>query len=129
MFADPGARQLGAVSAYYGEVCAAALARWLDTYLLPEEPGVPPALALAFGPHREGPAALALAVGLVGQALTQWPGEPVLHRVVCGALLPALTRRPGLCAHLVATPAWGEVRCPPFPPGGLRLTPSVTPAL
>ena len=115
-------------------MCGRALARWLDTYLLPEvspaarmdagaesrrewkgregqgapgesrgangtrpgaesrrangsggltsrgpsqEPGVPPALALAFGPRREGPAALALAVGFAGQALTQWPGEPV----------------------------------------------------
>ena len=38
---------------------------------------MPPALALAFGPRREGPAALALAVGFAGQALTQWPGEPV----------------------------------------------------
>ena len=43
---------------------------------------MPPALALAFGPRREGPAALALAVGFAGQALTQWPGEPVRPYII-----------------------------------------------
>ncbi|PRW50955.1 exportin-4 isoform X1 [Chlorella sorokiniana] len=90
------------------EVAAASLARWADTYLMPQEAPGSPALAAAFGAGSPGGGQAAqLLVSLVLAGLTGYPGERALHEVVCGQLLHALVRRPAVCAALLDSPAWG----------------------
>lgn len=69
------------------EVAAGSLARWADTYLMPEEAAGSPALAAAFGAGSQGGAQAAqLLISLALAALTRYPGEKALHEVglLCG---------------------------------------------
>ncbi|KAI7838545.1 hypothetical protein COHA_007688 [Chlorella ohadii] len=92
------------------EVSAASLARWADTYLMPQEQPGSPALASAFGAGSPGGGQAAqLLVSLVLAGLTGYPGERALHEVVCGQLLHSLVRRPAVCAALLDTAAWGSL--------------------
>lgn len=65
------------------EVCVAALARWCDTYLLPEE-ALPPALEQALGPMALE--ILDMAVQVANTCLVQYPGETTLHGQVGDSL-------------------------------------------
>ncbi len=61
---------------------AASLARWADTYLMPQEQPGSPALASAFGAGSPGGGQAAqLLVSLVLAGLTGYPGERALHEV------------------------------------------------
>lgn len=89
------------------EVVALALARWADTYLMPEEPPPSPALAAAYGQQAASAAAAAhLLAGLALAALSRYPGERALHAAAAGGLLAAATRRAALAAALAGAPAW-----------------------
>lgn len=64
------------------EVAAASLARWADTYLMPQEAAGSPALAAAFGAGSPGGGQAAqLLVSLALAGLTSYPGERALHEV------------------------------------------------
>lgn len=91
------------------EVAAASLARWADTYLMPED-CPPPALAAAFGAgSAAGGQAAHMLVSLALAALTRYPGERTLHEVVCAHLLAGLVRRRAVCAALLEAPAWAAL--------------------
>lgn len=75
------------------EVAAASLARWADTYLIPED-SAPPALAAAFGSGSAGGAQAAqMLVSLVLASLTSYPGEKALHEVSCTGCQRGMTGR------------------------------------
>jgi hypothetical protein len=93
------------------------LARWADTYLIPEDSGgslhhatqsaVPPKLAQAFGEASGGgAAALGMLVSVVTAALLFWPGETEVQAEATTTLLPVLVRRRALCRHLASMDAW-----------------------
>lgn len=64
------------------EVAAASLARWADTYLMPEEAPGSPTLAAAFGAGSPGGGQAAqMLVSLALAGLTGYPGERALHEV------------------------------------------------
>lgn len=63
------------------EVCVGALARWVDTYLLPEEP-LPDALEASLGAAGAAPAIQDACVQIVAACLSLYPGEAELHRQV-----------------------------------------------
>jgi len=75
---DPAARRV--VSPRLLEVASSAAARWLRTYLIPEEE-LPKPLAEAFGVGGGGPRILETLVKVSMEILREWPGEVQLHLV------------------------------------------------
>lgn len=139
---DPAAR--AAISARLMEALCWALARWADTYLMPEDvggslyaaarraeggsgaSGIPTFSAYS----DEGRQALEALLRVASVSLSGWPGETALAREAAGTLLPVLTRRKALCRALVSSRHWEElvsaaaVRAAPLdtlPPDTLRL--------
>lgn len=133
-----------AISARLMEALCWALARWADTYLMPEDVGgsLYAAARRAEGSGSngglptfsaftdEGKRALEALLRVASAALSGWPGEAALAREAAGTLLPVLTRRKALCKALVASRHWEElvsaaaVRAAPLdtlPPDTLRL--------
>ena len=132
---DEGARR--ALSPRLMETLAWGTARWVDTYLMPEDTGgslhaaifAGQALGLRGDEGGEGrvyrganktrPAAFSEAGGggraldallrVAYTALTAWPGEGALQRTVASVLLPALTRRRALCRACVSLPMWAQI--------------------
>lgn len=92
------------------EVAAAALARWLDTYLLGDDEDMPPALAAQYGPGSADAArALDVVVQVASRCLLAFPGEVTLHRQVCTVLLPTLVKRRLRCSVLVGLASWQQL--------------------
>ena len=91
------------------EAALAAFARWLDTYVAPEEP-LPPACApLSHAEQLPEASVLSLAVHIVAAVLQCYPQEQDLHTVAIRNLLHCLVNRPGRCAAVCQLPAWSEL--------------------
>ena len=128
---DSNAR--GALSPRLLETTIWALARWADTYLIPEDAGgnLHAAVYAAAGGVRRGAEianklsesgggmfsernggiqALDLLVQIGTKALSDWPGETSLHRTAGFVLFPVLTRRKMLLKHLTTLPSWATLR-------------------
>ncbi|GAX80807.1 hypothetical protein CEUSTIGMA_g8243.t1 [Chlamydomonas eustigma] len=104
---QPSAR--AALSPRLMEAATWALARWCDTYLLPEEP-LPGNLQVLYG-AADGPASQLLdgIVQFSSTCLISYPGEAQLHKRVCTGLLPVLVRRKSLCSSLVNLGSWRDL--------------------
>lgn len=110
-----------------------ALARWADTYLVPEDSGgnLHAAVYAAAGGVRRGAdianklsanggrmfsennggvQALDVLVQIGTKALSEWSGETSLQKTVGFVLFPVLTRRKSLCRHLSTMPSWMTLR-------------------
>jgi len=119
----------GALSARLVETMIWSLARWADTYLMPEDSGgnLHAAIYAAtggvrrgteianklaqdgggmFSEARDGREALDALVQIGTAALSHWPGETSLQKTAGFVLFPALTRRKALCKHLLTIPSW-----------------------
>lgn len=82
-------------------------ARWSTTYLCADsgELGIDPARAAPLVAACGAPAVEALAAS-TAVALACFPGESGVHAAVCGALMPALARRPAARSALARCSAW-----------------------
>ena len=128
---DANAR--GALSPRLLETVVWALARWADTYLIPEDSGgsLHAAVYAAAGGVRRGAdianklaengggmfsernggvEALDALVQIGVKALSDWPGETSLQKTIGFVLFPVLTRRKTLLKHLVNMPSWDALR-------------------
>ena len=100
------------------ETCCWSAARWVDTYLYPDEDaalpvglqavlGTPP--GASEGEGAPGWNILQLLVRCCTQWLSSYPGEVELHGQVCYSLLPSLVQRKGLCRRLLLLPSWQQL--------------------
>lgn len=128
---DANAR--GALSPRLLETIIWGLARWADTYLIPEDSGgsLHAAVYAAAGGVRRGAdianklaasgggmfseanggvQALDLLVQIGTKALSDWSGETSLQKTAGFVLFPVLTRRKTLLKHLVTLPSWATLR-------------------
>lgn len=87
------------------ETAVAAFARWLDTFVAPEDPLPPPCQQLG----QPAEQALRLAVASVAACLRWYPHETDLHSVAVRKLMHCLVNRPQRCAQVVQLPEWSEL--------------------
>lgn len=80
--------------------------RWVDTYLLPEEP-VPDSLASILNP--QATQLVDMLVQMAAICLDQFPGEVQLHTVVCQSLLSTLVKRESTCCQLLSLESWSRL--------------------
>eukprot|EP00898_Chlorokybus_atmophyticus_P008392 jgi/Chlat1/8554/Chrsp82S07946 len=93
------------------------LARWTETYLMPEQNAFPRgkenaaacALVASFSAVGGGPNVLDALVQIAWTTLTAWPGEVELETVTCSRLLPALVRRRELRRTLLRLDTWRQL--------------------
>lgn len=84
-----------------------AVARWAETYLLPDQ-AIGPGLEQAFGRQGSGSQVAQYLLSLVLRLLwgDQWLGEVDLHRILVVRMLPALVKHDGTRDALLGTQEW-----------------------